>query len=237
MHREISESGRMFKRSIFKFAVGAAFALAAPVILAAAPSNWLQTFTLSAEGGHIIGNPAASTKVVEYASYTCSHCAHFEVNDAPLLKSNYVTKGKTSFEIRNLVRDPVDLTVALLARCGGKGRFFGNHRHFMATQSQWMAKAQSISSATQALLDKENYAGFMVEAYREMGLSTFAKQRGITDPQALACLKDPIALQKVLAMTDKAVGPLKIEGTPAFLVNGKVVHAHELAELRAHLPK
>lgn len=237
MLEEISESGRMFKKPLFKLAAGAALALAVPVILTAAPSPWLQTFTISAEGGHIIGNPAATTKVVEYASYTCSHCAHFEADDAPLLKSNYVAKGKTSFEIRNLVRDPVDLTVALLARCGGKGRFFGNHRHFMVTQPQWMAKAQSISSATQALLDKEDYAGFVAGAYRDMGLATFAKQRGITEPRAQACLKDPAALQKVLAMTDKAVGPLKIGGTPAFLVNGKVVHAHELAELRPHLPK
>jgi protein-disulfide isomerase len=232
-----SESGRMFKKAIFTLAAGAAVALVAPVMVAAAPANWLQTFTQSAEGGHIIGNPAAATKVVEYASYTCSHCKQFETDDAPLLKSNYVAKGKTSFEIRNLVRDPLDLTVAMLARCGGKGRFFGNHRHFMATQSQWMAKAQSISTATEALLQTENYAGFMVGAYREMGLGAFAKQRGITEPQALTCLKDPVALQKILAMTDKAVGPLKIEGTPAFLVNGKVVHAHDLAELRAHLPK
>jgi hypothetical protein len=63
--------------------------------------------------------------------------------DVPQIKNQFVATGKVSFEIRNLVRDPMDLTAAMLARCGGKGRFFGNHRHLMATQAQW---AQGIEA-------------------------------------------------------------------------------------------
>jgi protein-disulfide isomerase len=214
-------------------------AIAPAFLLAAAPaSNWLNNYGISTDGGHIIGNPAATTKIVEYASYTCGHCANFETTDAPILKRDYIAKGKVSFEIRNLARDPVDLTVALLARCGGKGRFFGNHQYFMATQSQWMPKSKAISAATGAKIEKGDYTGFVVGAYREMGLGAFAKQRGITDAQAQLCLKDPAALKTILGMTDKAVGSLGIAGTPSFLINGKLQEGvHDMASMHPYLPK
>jgi protein-disulfide isomerase len=204
------------------------------LVNAQAKTNWLLTFTSSAKGGHIIGNPAAVTKVVEYASYTCGHCGEFEVNDAPTLKNQYVAGGKVSFEIRNLVRDPLDLTAAMLARCGGKGRFFGNHSRLMATQGQW-ANDSKLSKATQAKWEAENVTGFMQAAYTELGLSTIMQARGITAVQAKACLADKASLDQILAMTSEATGPLGLTGTPSFLVNGKVVKAHGLAELKSYL--
>jgi protein-disulfide isomerase len=200
--------------------------------VAAAPA-WLTTFTKSAKGGHIIGNPAAATKVVEYASYTCGHCADFEGSDAPALKSQYVAGGKVSFEIRNLVRDPLDLTAALLARCGGAGRFFGNHKQLMATQGQWANDAK-LSKATTAKWEADDVTGFMQAAYTELGLSVIMQARGVTVAQGKACLADKASLDQVLAMTSEATGPLGMTGTPSFLVNGKVVQAHNLATLKTH---
>jgi protein-disulfide isomerase len=236
---KFSDSDRMTKlRTIMRLFAGLAL-LFAPVLLTAAPAtNWLLSFAPSAEGGYIIGNAAAPTKVVEYASYTCSYCARFESEDAPLLKRDFVAKGKVSLEIRSFIRDPLDLTIALLARCGGKGRFFGNHHHFMATQAQWMPKSEAISAATEAKLKAEDYTGFMAGAFKEMGLGTFARQRGISDAQALTCLKDPAALKTVLDMTDKAIAAQYVNGTPAFLINGKVKDdVRNIATLRPYLPK
>ncbi len=187
-----------------------------------AKPSWLSTVTQSDRGGHIIGNPAAATKVVEYASYTCSHCAHFEAVDAPVLKSQYVAGGKVSFEIRNLARDSIDLTMAMLARCGGKGKFFGNHKLLMANQVAVMTKGQSLSASAQAKLQKEDYTGFMVDAYGQLGLGKIMAQRGISDVQAKACLADKASLARILAMTNEATGPLGFQGTPGFLVDGKV---------------
>jgi protein-disulfide isomerase len=207
----------------------------ATVAVAQARSAWLSTFTLSSVGGHIIGNPAAATKVVEYASYTCGHCADFEASDAPVLKSSYVANGKTSFEIRNLVRDPLDLTAAMLARCGGKGRFFGNHKHLMATQGQW-ADGAKLSAASEARLEADDLVGFMQGAYSELGLNTIMQARGVTAAQAKLCLADSKALDQVLGMTEEA-GKKGVTGTPSFTVNGKLVDGHNLASLRPHLPK
>lgn len=204
---------------------------------AAAPSKWLLTFTVSAKGGHIIGNPAAPTKVVEYASYTCGHCGDFERDGVPTLKAQYVATGKVSYEVRNLVRDGMDLTAAMLARCGGKGRFFGNHRHLMATQGKW-GNGAKLSKATLAKLDAQDLHGFMAGAYIELGLVPIMAQRGVTAAQGKLCLANKAELQKILDMTDEAVGPLGLQGTPSFLVNGQVRHdVGDLATLKPYLPK
>ncbi len=212
-------------------ALGGAALVAAP-----AKSNWLLTFSTTAKGSHIIGNPAAPTKLVEYASYTCGHCAHFEADDAPQIKSAFVASGKVSFEIRNLVRDPLDLTAAMLARCGGKGRFFGNHKLLMATQAQW-AQGSKLSKATIGLLEAKNTIGFMQGAYSELGFDKIMAQRGITNAQAKTCLADKAAFNAVLAMTDEAIDTLKINSTPTLMVNGKIVEGHDFATLKPHLSK
>jgi protein-disulfide isomerase len=217
-------------------AAASLLALGSTSMLAAqAKPAWLSTFTLSSVGGHIIGNPAAATKLVEYASYTCGHCADFEVIEAPVLKSSYVANGKTSFEIRNLVRDPLDLTAAMLARCGGKGRFFGNHKQLMATQGQW-ANSEKITAATEAKLEADDLVGFMQGAYTELGLDKIMQARGVTAAQAKVCLADSKALAQVIAMTDEASAK-GVTGTPSFTVNGKLVAGHDLATLKPHLPK
>jgi protein-disulfide isomerase len=220
--------------------LGFAIALMLGAVAAySAPTNtiWLTNFTISAKGGHIIGNPAAPTKVIEYASYTCGHCANFETNDAPLFKNQYVATGKVSFEIRNLVRDPLDLTAAMLARCGGKGRFFGNHKHLMATQATWMEKASAISKTTEGKLKAKDYIGFMQGAYGELGLTAIMQQRGVTVAQGKTCLADKAALKLILDMTDEATGPLGMNSTPSFMINGKVDEdVHSFESLKSKLP-
>lgn len=214
----------------------AAATLGGGAILSAAPAatNWLLTFSQTPRGSFIIGNPAAPTKLAEYASYTCGHCAHFETGDVPLVKSQFVATGKVSFEIRNLVRDPMDLTAAMLARCGGKGRFFGNHRQLMATQAQW-AHGEKLSKATIAHLEAGKTLHFMLGAYGELGLDTIMAQRGITPAQGKACLADAAAFKAIIAMTDEATDTLKINATPTLLVNGQIVDGHDFATLKPHL--
>ena len=225
--------------SRFKKYLGLAFVGAASIaaVSSAAPANpnWLTTFTLTEQGSHIVGNPAAPIKVVEYLSYTCGHCATFETKDAPVLKTQYVATGKASLEIRNMVLNAYDLTAAVLARCGGKDRFFGNQKHLMATQSVWMGKSGNISAATKAKLQAEDYHGFMAGAYTELGLGPIMQQRGVTPVQAKTCLADKASLKAVIDMTD-AGAALGVQGTPSFLVNGKLQdHVHSFAELKAVL--
>ncbi len=204
---------------------------------AAAPRvNWLLTFTETAQGGYIVGNPAAPTKLVEYASYTCGHCADFENDVAPALKTQNIAGGKVSFEIRNLVRDPIDLTIAMLARCGGKGRFFGNHKLLMANQRALLANASKITPQTEAKLKASDISGFMIDAYTQLGLKPLAAQRGVSDASAKVCLSDKVALEKIIKMTEMSGTKYSIAGTPAFLINDKLMQqGHDLASIQAAL--
>lgn len=227
---------RLFRTRRFGAVLTGTLVLIGSAALAAAPAKpaWLLTFTVTPFGGHIIGNPAAPIKLVEYASYTCGLCGQFETTEAPILKSQYIATGKVSFEIRNLVRDEIDLTAAMLARCGGKGRFFGNHRHLMATQAQWK-DGSKITSPTVAKLQAGDLLGFMLAAHTELGLDKVMQARGITPAKAKACVTDAAALDQILAMSNEATGPLGLTGTPSFLVNGKQVEAYDVATLKPHL--
>lgn len=219
----------------FVFVLLGAAALSTTLAAAPAPSKWLSTVTVTDKGAHVLGNPAAPNKVVEYLSYTCSHCADFELKEAPTFKAQSVATSKASYEVRNMVLNSVDLTAAMLARCGGKGKFFGNQRHLFATQSVWLGKTKNISAETQAKLKTEDYAGFMIGAFDALGLGPIMQQRGITPAQAKVCLADKAALNAVINMTD-AGAALGVRGTPSFMVNGVLQdHVHSAAELKAIL--
>jgi protein-disulfide isomerase len=208
-------------------------ALSAGLSAAPAPNKWLSTVTVTDKGAHILGNPAAPNKVVEYLSYTCGHCADFEMQEAPAFKARFVATGKASLEIRNMVLNPLDLTAAMLARCGGKAKFFGNQRHLFATQGIWSGKAKNISAATRDKLKAEDYTGFMIGTFDEIGLGPIMQQRGITPAQAKTCLANKPAFNAIIGMTDSG-SRLGVRGTPAFLVNGVLQdHIHNVAELQA----
>ena len=76
-------------------------------------ANWA-TMQDETEGGHRFGNPEAKVKLVEFMSYTCSLCATFARQGDSAIRLAYVPTGRISYEIRHLIRDPVDLTAALL---------------------------------------------------------------------------------------------------------------------------
>jgi protein-disulfide isomerase len=208
-------------------------ALSTALVAAPAPSKWLSTVTVTDKGAHILGNPAAPNKVVEYLSYTCGKCADFEIKEVPAFKTQFVASGEASLEIRNMVLNPFDLTAAMLARCGGKGKFFGNHRHLLATQAIWSGNTKNISAATREKLKSEDYTGFMVGTFDEIGLGPIMQKRGITPKQAKTCLADKTALKIITGMTDAGSG-LGVRGTPAFLVNGVLQdRIRNVAELKA----
>jgi len=209
-----------------------AIAVAAPVAgFAAKPVDWARRVTLSPTGGHLLGNPAAKTKVVEYVSYTCSHCAEFVKEGTPPLTAR-VRTGQLNVEVRNAVRDPFDLTAALLARCGGKDRFMGNHDALFANFDAWMAVLPSYTPPSPPLADRP--AEFR-DIAQKTGLYTLMGKRGFTSAQLDACLADPASLKQILAMTDDAWNTAKIGGTPGLFVNGTQVKGGWPA-LQAALP-
>jgi protein-disulfide isomerase len=209
--------------------------IALPGALIAAPAaNWTARVTQSPIGGHVLGNPAAPTKLVEYVSYTCSHCAHFVGEASAPLRADYVKGGKVSVEVRNAVRDKYDLTAALLARCGGPRRFFGNHEALFANQDAWMEQLQAYDRG--AAKPSEQIAALR-DIGRTTGLYALMGKRGFTPAQLDACIANPAAMKQILAMTDEAWNKVKIGGTPGFTINGALAGGSSWATLRDALPK
>ena len=198
-------------------------------------ANWAARVTTSAMGGYILGNPIAKNRMTEYVSYTCNHCAQFEREASAPLKTEFITKGNLNVEVRNYVRDPVDLTAAMLARCGGAAKFFGNHNLLMSTQDSWMKSVQAASPAVQKTWYDGSFADRMKRIASSAGFYGIMQKRGISKTAANICLSDEAARTKLMDMTKYGAETAKIEGTPSFVLNDKLTDAHSWAMLKPNL--
>ncbi len=215
-------------------ALGVATIVAAPAT--AQETDWAQRVTMSDKGGHIVGNPLAKHQVVEYMSYTCNHCANFETESHDSLKSDFIQKGHMSFEVRNLILNPIDLTAAMLARCGGRTKFFGNHRAFLGSQASWMETFQSSSPDVMKSLNEGTVPERLKKIAKAADFYGLMKKRGYSAKQVDVCLADQSTQDKILAMTKYATGTLKLSGTPSFTVNNQPIEkVHNWSRLRAAL--
>lgn len=195
-----------------------AFVLAAGALVAAAPAtDWTKRVTQTPQGAFVLGNPAAKTKLVEYVSYTCDHCATFSNASSEPLKDNFVANGGTSVEVRHAVRDPIDLAATVLARCTGPSGFFAAHDKLFATQEQWFGAGVRYAQANRDALEKAPGPERVKMLAKAAGLAPLL---GLTEAQANACLTDPQKQAPVMAMTKEAWSTRSIPGTPHFLVNG-----------------
>jgi protein-disulfide isomerase len=196
---------------------------AAPVAAVAAPAgaNWTETVSKTAEGGYVMGNPAAAIKLVEYGSRTCPTCGAFAREGMEPL-GRYVATGKVSFEFRDyLVHGAPDLAAALLGQCGGTGPFFPILDQMYQNQSAYLDRLQQMSPAMQTQLQGMPPAQAIAALGEQMALIEFVKQRGVPEAKARACLADSAQIDTLTKHTQDATASGIVTGTPTFLLNGK----------------
>ncbi len=191
-----------------------------------APNNgdWSTIVTKTPEGGYLMGNPDAKVKLVEFGSMTCPHCAEFEHQGGKPLIDNYVKKGLVSWEFRNFVRDPFDMTATLLARCGGEASFFGLTRNLFADQKDWIGKVQAADPAQMQALQGLPPAQQFSTIADLAGLKQYASMRGVPRAKADQCLANEAEVTALVQMNTDA-GAYNIPGTPAFLINNSLVES------------
>jgi protein-disulfide isomerase len=207
---------------------GAANNISGPEVTAAAvpaPNNgdWSTIVAKTAEGGFVMGNPNAKVKLVEFGSLTCPHCAEFEEQGGKALVDNYVKKGLVSWEFRNFVRDPFDMTATLLARCGGEASFFGLTRNLFSDQRDWVGKISAADQAKMQALQSMPPAQQVSTIADLGGLKQYASMRGVPRAKGEQCLANEAEINKLVQMNSDAVSTYNIPGTPTFLINGTVV--------------
>jgi protein-disulfide isomerase len=221
-----------------RLAKAALIALAAVFTLGATPAprgGWTLQVTQTASGSHVMGNPAAAQKLTEFISYTCSHCAHFDAEANDPLRLYFVTPGKLSIEVQHLVRDPIDLTVAMLTNCGAPGRFFQNHTAFLRRQDTWLARAQSATPAQQARWSQGDGTTRRRAIAEDFGFYPIMQQRGYDRTSVDRCLADE-AVARQLAEQTRAAIALGVEGTPSFALNGSLLAGtHDWQSLQTQL--
>lgn len=185
--------------------------------------KWSDTVSVSEAGGYIMGNPEAPIKLVEYMSITCSHCATFGEQAFDSIRDTYVNSGRVSFEVRNFVRDPLDLSAAILSQCGGETPYFALTKQALNNQGPMFEKAQAMGDEKYNLILQMDADKRFVALAEELGLISFFQQRGISEDQAKACLADEAKAEALMAQTKIAVDEQNIQGTPTFLLNGQTV--------------
>ena len=75
-----------------------------------------------------LGPAKAPVTIIEYASMSCPHCAAFEENVFPMLRSKYIDTGKVRFVFREFPLDIKAAAASMLARCianDDAGKYFG----------------------------------------------------------------------------------------------------------------
>ena len=209
---------------------------AVPAAQAEAAKDWTKVVAKTAEGGFRVGNPDAAMKLVEYGSLTCDHCAHFAEEAMPELLGQYVKSGRVSFEFRNFVRDPADLTASLLSRCAGPDDFFALTHQYFESQPQWFGQLQAMSEAEKEAINALPPTERLARFASMVGLDATAAEAGVSDAEAKQCLASQGSIGQLVEMGKTAVEKHQIKGTPSFMINGKTLeNVHTWAALEPHL--
>jgi len=185
--------------------------------------DWTKVVNPTPQGGFVMGNPNASVKLIEYGSMTCPHCAEFDEAGVTPLMNNYVKSGQVSWEFRNYVRDPLDLTASLIARCNGAKGFFPLTRALYEDQSNWTGKIQSAPEAQLQQLQNLPPNRQFTELAKMAGFQQWAALRGVAMGKSNQCLADQNAVNQLVQMTsDVMTEHPEFPGTPSFVINGEL---------------
>jgi protein-disulfide isomerase len=172
--------------------VGGASAQSAVAVLLAKPTS-LPDMTL--------GSAKAPVSIVEYASMSCPHCAAFEENVFPMLRSKYIDTGKVRFVFREFPLDIKAAAASMLARC-----IAGDD-------------AEKYFSAIDTLFKQQD----PLMAQTKDTLKLIGGQAGMSEQAVEACEKDQVRLDKLAADQNFAYKELKVDATPTFFINGEII--------------
>lgn len=189
----------------------------------AAPKvDWNHQVAATAEGGWLIGNPDAPVKLIEYASYTCPHCAHFAAEGLPVVRRDYIATGKVSLELRQFALNSIDLTEGMLVRCAASpAAAVALGEKMFAQQKEILANAPTRDDV--AVLEAAPAARVHAELARIMKLDRWAAANGLDAARARTCLADLTIRDRIVAIRKAATDTFNVSSTPSFLLNGKLL--------------
>jgi len=163
----------------------------------------------------VLGSADAPVEMIEYASFTCPHCARFHADVWPQLKADYIESGKVRFIYREVYFDRFGLWASMIARCAGEDRFFAFTDLIYKEQRAWSASGDPA---------------MVIEELRKL-----AKTAGMNDEALDACMSDGDQAQALVGWYQANAERDGVNSTPSFLINGEPHGNMAYAELKALL--
>src|SRR5215813_370236 len=157
----------------------------------------------------VLGPADAKVTITEYASMTCPHCAAFNEQVFPKIKSEFIDTGKVRYVFREFPLDIKAAAGSMLSRCianGDANKYFAVTDLLFKSQNDWVMK-----NTTESLM-------------------RIGKQAGLTQQQVEDCLKDQALLDKIAADQKYASEVLKVDSTPTFFINGEMIKGDQSFE-------
>lgn len=146
----------------------------------------------------VMGKTDAPITVIEYASMTCIHCAHFHETVFPYLKEKYIDTGKVRMIYREFPLDPLAAAASMLIRCSPQDKYFDLLGVFYGKRDVWISSEKPVEA-----------------------LQSFAKQIGFTEATFKTCITDQKLFDGINETRTRGSEKFKIDGTPTFFINGR----------------
>lgn len=146
-----------------------------------------------------MGSAEAPVVVINYSSFTCTHCANFHTDVLPEIDKEYIKPGKVRIVFRDYPADQLSVQAHQLAWCQGELKYLNFSKVFYSTQDKWLTEKQPIQE-----------------------LKKIALKNGLTEKQIDACLKNQELLDKILQVRIDGQKKYKITATPTIIINAKI---------------
>ncbi|MCF8475371.1 MAG: DsbA family protein [Emcibacter sp.] len=169
----------------------------------------------------VMGDKNAPIEIIEYASTTCPHCAHFHENIMPELKKKFVDTGKVKIIFRNYVfQQPFDIFATSLNRCVSEDKFFPLLGLYFKRQPAWV-KYKEFG-------ELKPYGKYAMLGYAKGEVIKIAKIAGMSETEAYQCLARTDVLKFLMDTNADAQEKYQVNSTPTIIVNGKKLDGYEL---------
>ena len=147
---------------------------------------------------HVLGKADAPVTIIEYASMTCPHCAHFNAEVMPRIKTEFIDKGLVRFAFRPFPLDGLAARASLLAQCAPGDGYFNMVDVLFRSQNDWARASDPLAA-----------------------LKQIGRTAGLSSADVDRCVGDDAGLDRMVAGIKEAQSKFGVDSTPSFIINGK----------------
>jgi protein-disulfide isomerase len=161
----------------------------------------------------VLGDDDAPVTMIEYASFTCGHCANFHTESLPTIKEDYIDQGHVRLIFRDFPLDGLALRAGLIARAAPKSRYFSVVDVMFQQQSRWVQASDPIAA-----------------------LSNIALMAGASQEDIDANLQNEPLADALITLRTEGESRYQVSATPTFVIEGEVISGNmPLADMQSTL--